>query len=142
MPHLGLTLCICHGDVSFLDVTKTFRALQMEADHGRPQEEFKGVNRGIIDISSWKGTRVQLLAPHRTTQKSEHMSETVIQTLLELQHSGPCPLPCAAHSMPTALWCSSFPSPPAAPPLTAPCRSLGPCRCHTEQSSALPLRSL
>jgi len=27
-------------------------------------------------------------------------------------------------------------------PDTAPCGSLGPCRCHTEQSSALPLRSL
>ena len=27
-------------------------------------------------------------------------------------------------------------------PDTAPCRSLGPCRCHTEQSSALPLRPL
>jgi len=27
-------------------------------------------------------------------------------------------------------------------PDTAPCRSLGPCRCHTEQSSALPLGSL
>jgi len=25
---------------------------------------------------------------------------------------------------------------------TAPCHSLGPCRCHTEQSSALPLHSL
>jgi len=53
-----------------------------------------------------------------------------------------CPLPWAARSMPTALWCRPSPSPPAARPLTAPCCSLGPCRCHTEQSSALPLRSL
>ena len=34
------------------------------------------------------------------------------------------------------------PTPSCPFPDTAPCRSLGPCRCHTEQSSALPLRSL
>ena len=70
------------------------------------------------------------------------MSESVVQTLFELWQLG---------AMPTAL-CSPFhvhrplvqtlsltPSCPS--PDTAPCRSLGPCRCHTEQSSALPLRS-
>ena len=30
--------------------------------------------------------RVQLLAPHRTTQKSNHISESIVQTLLELRH--------------------------------------------------------
>jgi len=41
---------------------------------------------------------------------------------------------------PLVLTFSLTPSCPS--PDTAPCRSLGPCRCHTEQSSALPLRSL
>lgn len=38
---------------------------------------------------SWKGPikdhRVQLLAPHRATQRLDHMSESVVQTLLVLQ---------------------------------------------------------
>ena len=38
------------------------------------------------------------------------------------------------HTMP--LLCHNLPLPG-----TAPCRSLGPCRCHREQSSALPLCS-
>ena len=96
-------------------------------------------------VPSWKGpTRMTKSNSglHREPPKVKPVSESTVQTLLELQPSGLCPQPCAARSMPTVLWCSPFPSPPAAPPLTSPCRSLGPCRCHTEQSSALPLRSL
>jgi len=41
---------------------------------------------------------VQLRAPHRTTPKSDPMSESIVQTLLELWHSGLCLLPWAACS--------------------------------------------
>ena len=44
--------------------------------------------------------------------------------------------------MPTALWWGPFSLPSCPSPGTAPCRSLGPCCCHREQSSVLPLCSL
>ena len=70
------------------------------------------------------------------------MSENAIQILLELL---------LLRAMPTALGSPFYvhhpllqtlsltPSCPS--PDTAPCRSLGPCCCHREQSSALPLHS-
>jgi len=87
--------------------------------------------------------QVQIPALHSTTQNSDHMSESGVQTLLELQQLNAVPTalgsPFHAHS-PLVQPLSLTPSCPS--PDTAPCRSLGPCRCHTEQSSALPLRSL
>lgn len=60
----------------------------------------------IIEYPSLKGThkdhRVQLLPPHRANQNPNPRSEGAIQTLPEYQHSGPCPLPRAACSMPTS----------------------------------------
>ena len=56
--------------------------------------------------------QVHLLAPHSTTQNSNIMSETTVQTLLELQQLGAMTQPWAAHSMPTALWCRPCPQPP------------------------------
>jgi len=65
-----------------------------------------------------KDHEVQLLALQRTNQKLDPVSKSTVQTRLELHHSGPCPQPWAARSMPTTLWCSPCPSPPAAPSVT------------------------
>jgi len=73
------------------------------------------------NIPSWKGpTSITESRPslHTRTPEIHTLSESAVQTLPELRHSGPCPLPWAGCSMPTALWCRPFPSPPAAPPLT------------------------
>jgi len=45
----------------------------------------------IIEYPELEGTlnhQVQIVAWHRTTQKSDHMAEIVVQTLLELQQLG------------------------------------------------------
>jgi len=55
-----------------------------------------------------KDYQVQPLAPQRTTQNSNPLSESCVQLLLELQHLGLCPLPWAACSMPTALILCSY----------------------------------
>lgn len=52
---------------------------------------------------TYKECRVQLLTPHRTTQKWNSMFESIFQMLLELQHSGQWLVPWAA--------CSSAQSP-------------------------------
>ena len=57
---------------------------------------------------------------------------------LSSSSSGPCPLPCAAHSMSTTRVQTLSLTPSCPSPDTAPCCSLRPCRCHTEQSSAQP----
>jgi len=48
-----------------------------------------------LNIPSWKRTlkdhRVQLLAPHRTTQKWDHISKSNVQMLLELWQLGAMP---------------------------------------------------
>ena len=71
------------------------------------------------------------------------MTESIVQTLLELCQLGAVTTTLGnlfhAHS-PLVPHLSLTPSCPF--PDTAPCRSLGPCRCHREQSSALPLHSL
>ena len=83
-------------------------------------------NHRITEQPKLEGTHkdhwVQLLAPHRTTQKSNYLSESSVQMLLELQQLG---------AMPTALgrlfqrlstfwwsafsWYPTWPSPDAAP---------------------------
>lgn len=45
---------------------------------------------------------VQLLASHKTTQNSDHMSESIEQTLLELQQPILCPLPSGADPFPNS----------------------------------------
>jgi len=93
-----------------------------------------------------KDHQLQPLAPHRTTQYLNPVSECGVQTLCELQHLGSWPLPWAARSVPTALWCRSFPNSHSAPPLTHPhavpsgpfavtesraqCCSVRSCSCH------------
>ena len=59
---------------------------------------------------------------------------------LSSSSSGLCPLPWAARSMPTTLWCRPFPLPPAAPPL-AQLHSVpsGPVTVRAELSAAPPL---
>ena len=70
-------------------------------------------SRRVMEYPELEGTmihkdhRVQLLALHRTTQKPDCMSESTVETLLELWHLG---------AMPTALWCRPCPQPPSAPP--------------------------
>ena len=54
------------------------------------------------------------LTPNSTTPNPIPKSESAVQTLPELRHSGPYPMPWAGCSMPTTLWC--IPSPPAARP--------------------------
>jgi len=66
------------------------------------------------------------------------MSESGVQTLPELQQLGAVPTNlgspfCAHRPLGHNLLLQPRPSPG-----TALCRSLGPCRCHWEQSSALP----
>ena len=83
---------------------------------------------------------VKLLAPHRTTQNPNPVSESTVQMLQSTQGRAHCPgqpVPCP---LPSGADPSLTPSCPS--PDTAPCRSLGPCRCHREPSSALTLRSL
>ena len=63
-----------------------------------------------------KDHQIQLLSLHRITQT--HCLRAVSKHSLSSSSSGLCPLPWAARSMPTTLWCRPFPSPPAAPPLT------------------------
>ena len=58
---------------------------------------------------TYKDHRVQFLAPHSTMQNSNPVSDNNGQTLLELQHSVPCPQPWAACSMPSTLWCRPCP---------------------------------
>ena len=47
------------------------------------------MNHGIIEYPELGGThkdhQVQLLAPHRTTQKSDHMSESIVWMVFELR---------------------------------------------------------
>ena len=76
----------------------------------------------------------------------DHTAPTQIQIILLslmfkgfLNASSLVPQPGPGPDLPTSLWwqtCPSFPSPD-----TAPCRSLGPCLCHREQSSVLSLCS-
>ena len=51
---------------------------------------------------------------HTAAPKPNPVSQSGAPMLHELWHSGPCLLPWAARSMPTALWDTAFPSPPAA----------------------------
>ena len=88
------------------------------------------------------GHHAQHLALHKTAQKSGLVSETVVQVLLKkAQCHDHCPGDLTLvlnHFLEQIL--SLTPSCPS--PGTAPCRSLGPCCCHREQSSALPFHSL
>ena len=92
------------------------------------------------NILSWKESRkdhgIQLLALCSITQKPNPMSESSIQMLHELRHWGPCPQPCAAHSISPALWCRPFPSPPAVPSGPVAVRESRAQRCPL-----LPVRS-
>ena len=85
------------------------------------------------------GHQVQLLVPHRTIQNSN----PTVHTLPELCQPSAVPTvlgsPFHAHR-PLVQTLSLTPS--GHSPGTAPCHSLRPCGCHTEQSSALPLHSL
>ena len=87
-----------------------------------------------IESNSWH---------HTAPQNSNYVFESADQTLLELLQLGAVP---AALGRLFHAHCSLVQTPsltPICPSLdTAPCRSLGPCRCHREQSSALPLRPL
>jgi len=99
----------------------------------------------VVFRSKLEGThkdhRVHRPAPHSTSQTQTLCLRAVSKHFLSSSSSGLCPLPWAARSMSTTLWCRPFPSPPAAPPLTQlHAVPSGPVAV-TEQSSALPLRS-
>jgi len=96
----------------------------------------------MLEYPELEGThrnhQAQLLAPRSTT---ENLSPSDWM-LLKLQQFGAMPtalgIPSHVHHPmgPLVQTLSLTPSCPS--PDTAPCRSLGPCRCHTEQSSVLP----
>ena len=79
---------------------------------------------------------------HTAPPKPNPTSQSGVPTLPELRHSGPCPLPWAARSMPTALWGIAFPKPPAALSSQLHAVLSGPVAVPREHSSVLPLRSL
>jgi len=94
-----------------------------------------GVHR-MTEYPNLKGTHKNWGQPlHHTAPPKRYVSERCANTP-RTPAPGPWPLPCAPRSVPSALWRRPFPWPPAAPPLSFPCRSLGRCRCHTERSSA------
>ena len=97
-------------------------------------------------IPSWKGlTRIlksNCQLSHRNTQKWMHISKpfsrhSVNSGIQGHAHSPGQPIHAHRPLVQTLSLTLSCPSPD-----TAPCRSLGPCHCHTEQSSALPLHPL
>lgn len=55
-----------------------------------------------------QGSSLTLSSTH-DHPKSDLMSESIVQTLLEFWHWGQCPLPWAACSTPTARWWRPFP---------------------------------
>ena len=104
----------------------------------------RGASSESQNISSWKGLARSNSWLHRGPPKNPSpRCESTVQMLPGLQQLSAMPTalgsPFHTHC-PLVQHLSLTPSCPS--PDTAPCRSLGPCRCHTEQSSALPLRSL
>ena len=96
---------------------------------------------GSVFLSHPSASRT--LSTHATTQHPIPMCERAVQTLPELQQlrAVRTALGRLLHThlplVQTLSLTSSCPSPDA-----DPCCSLGPCLCHREQSSALPLCSL
>ena len=99
-------------------------------------------------IPSWKGP-TRIIKSNSWLHKGPPKIQTVClkapsKCLFNSSSSGLCPLPWAARSMPTTLWCRPFPSPPTAPPLTQHHAVLwGPVAVRAELSAAplLPPRS-
>ena len=90
-----------------------------------------------------KGHQVQFLTPHRTTQNSNSMSESVFQTLLELQQAQ-CHDHCPGEPIPQPHYPLSeepFPDIQPEPPITGSCRSLGFCCWSPESRDECLLRS-
>jgi len=90
----------------------------------------RGRSHTITEYPKLDGThkdhRVQLLPPHRTTQKSNSMSESTVQTLLELQQL--TAVTTALGRLLQGLNTILIPSCPS--PNMSPCRSLWSCRCQ------------
>ena len=65
-----------------------------------------------------KGCQVQLLAPHRTTQKSDHKTESAVQMLLELwqvqchDHCPEEPVSVPDHPLGEEPFPGTYPEPP------------------------------
>lgn len=76
-------------------------------------------------------TKSQLLTPHRTTQKSDHMSASTVQNLLELCQLGA--LITVMGKLLQYLTLSWYPKGPS--PDTAPCHSLKFCCWHQRAAS-------
>ena len=68
------------------------KQLSEEVNGKSTSSQWRPRNHRIIEYPKLEGThkdhRVQLLAPHSTTQKSDHTTESVVQTLLELWQLG------------------------------------------------------
>ena len=78
------------------------------------------------------------IAPHK--QNSHPTSESTVQMLLELRQLGAVSTAQGSLFHAHCLLLQTLSLTPSCLSLdTAPCRSLGPCRCHREQSSVLPL---
>jgi len=95
-------------------------------------------------ISSWEGpTRSLNLTPDSTQDYPHPMSKSIVQMFLELGQHGAITTALGSlfHACCHLVQTLSL-TPSCLSTDTAPCHSLGPCRCHTEQSSALPLCSL
>ena len=93
---------------------------------------------------TYRDNQIQLLASHSTTEKSDPMSESVVQKLLELcqswgrDHCPGEPVPGLSHPLVKNLFLAPAPGPPLAQLRAIP---LGPVTVTREQTSALPLRS-
>lgn len=78
------------------------------------QKIVENENHRIIKYPKLNGThkvhQVQLLAPHGTTQKLDHMPESGVQILLELWPLESCPLPWGTCSMTSSSVEEHFPN--------------------------------
>ena len=90
-------------------------------------------------IPSWKGpTRTTEPNPRPHAAPPAPVCESGVPALPELRHRGRAHCPGQPVPCPPPSGAQPFPQPHPPSPDTAPCRSLGPRRCHRQQSSALP----
>ena len=90
-------------------------------------------------IPSWKGpTGITEPNPRPHAAPPAPVCESGVPALPELRHRGRAHCPGQPVPCPPPSGAQPFPQPHPPSPDTAPCRSLGPRRCHRQQSSALP----
>ena len=83
-------------------------------------------------------TRITEPNPRPHAAPPAPVCESGVPALPELRHRGRAHCPGQPVPCPPPSGAQPFPQPHPPSPDTAPCRSLGPRRCHRQQSSALP----